>query len=82
MSDLVIGILGIGLSALIIMGILFGLVKLEFWVYNDANRRGMHAGIWAFFVLITAFIPGLFVYLLVRKSASYTNYQHSKKKYF
>ncbi len=82
MSDLVIGILGISISALIIMGILFGLVKLEIWVYNDANRRGMHAGVWVLFVLITAFIPGLFVYLLVRKSASHTNYYHSKKNYF
>ncbi|MEG0267810.1 MAG: hypothetical protein RR439_07385 [Carnobacterium sp.] len=82
MSDLVIGILGIGISAVVIIAILFGLVKLEIWVYDDANRRRMHGGIWAFFVLMTTFIPGLLIYLLVRKSTNKVNYHHPKKNRF
>ncbi|WP_034550668.1 hypothetical protein [Carnobacterium funditum] len=82
MIDLIIGILGFSISAAVIIIILFGLLKLEIWVYNDANRRRMRGGIWAFLVLITLVIPGLLVYLLIRKPAGNFKYHHFKKNRF
>ncbi|MGB3159984.1 MAG: hypothetical protein WBA84_01930 [Carnobacterium sp.] len=82
MSDFIIGIIGISIISIIVITILFGLVKLELWVYNDANRRNMKGSFWIFFVFITLFVPGILVYLAIRKSASRFKYNRFKKNSF
>jgi hypothetical protein len=45
------------------------------YVYRDAKRRGMHAGLWTLLVLILSggyFLIGLIIYLLVREPLPYT----------
>jgi hypothetical protein len=59
------------LSAAVISTLLFTLG----YVYRDAKRRGMHAGLWTLLVLILSpayLFIGLIIYLLVREPLPYT----------
>jgi RNA polymerase subunit RPABC4/transcription elongation factor Spt4 len=51
------------------------LVLMLGYVYRDAQRRGMHPGLWTLLVLILSggyFLIGLIIYLLVREPLPYT----------
>lgn len=66
----------LGLAAVIIFGafLLFVILGMLGYVYCDAKRRGMHAGLWTLLVLILSpayLLIGLIIYLLVREPLPY-----------
>lgn len=79
MSDLIIGILGISITAAVIIIFLIALVKFLVWLYYDAEARRMRGWLWVLIALVTFLIPGLIIYLILRKPASNFSYRNSKK---
>ena len=54
------------LFALIGVGLMIGsLVLASLWVYRDAKRRGLQAGLWALITLFCGYFVGLILYLAV-----------------
>jgi zinc-ribbon domain len=72
----------LGLSCLALAGMItLGAFTLTVWlmmlgyVYRDAKRRGMNAGLWTLLVLILSpayLLIGLIIYLLIREPLPYT----------
>ena len=58
-------IIGI-IPAILISLILLIPVMVGVYVYKDAKKRGMNAVLWTLIVLLTPFLIGLVIYLLVR----------------
>lgn len=78
MSDLITGIVGIGLVfGIFIIGII-AYIKLLMWVYYDANARNMNGTLIAVLVVLFQLIPGLIVYLILRKPVRDFGYQNSR----
>lgn len=79
MSDLIIGILGISVMAIVIILFIIGVVKLARWMYYDAEARRMRGWLWVLIMIVTLLVPGLLIYLIFRKPASNFSYRNSKK---
>lgn len=58
---------GLGWQELVMLTALFVYAWVGYWIYHDANRRGMSGIAWLFVRLVFQVI-GLIVYLIVRPS--------------
>ncbi|TFI70779.1 hypothetical protein [Carnobacterium divergens] len=78
MSDLLIGIVGLTVFfGIFIIGVV-AYVKLLMWVYYDANARNMNGTLIVILVMLFQLIPGLLVYLVLRKPIRNFGYQNSR----
>jgi len=59
--------LGILIGALFLVALLILGIWFLVWVYRDANSRGMSGGLWVVIFLLTGWLVGLLIYMLVRK---------------
>jgi hypothetical protein len=55
----------LGMPELMLVLTLFVWIALLFWVYRDASRRGMNAGLWVVVVFFLHLL-GIVVYLIAR----------------
>jgi membrane-bound metal-dependent hydrolase YbcI (DUF457 family) len=56
----------LGMPELLLVLALLVWIALLFWVYRDASRRGMNAGLWVVIVIFLHLL-GVAVYLIARR---------------
>ena len=56
-------VLLVGVCIVFVLAIVFSAI----WVYKDAKSRGLPAGLWAFFVVISGNFIGLILYILIAR---------------
>jgi hypothetical protein len=61
------GLAGVGLSIPVLSLFIAGYIMLVGYVYGDARRRGMPAGLWALLVVLIPNLIGFIVYFILRR---------------